>query len=62
MATSIPTSVAQDIKNMFTDMRRRASNLRVESALQAKFLDQQSWELESMYDAWLKRFPDTTIS
>jgi hypothetical protein len=64
MATSIPIDVMRDTKNMFTDMKSKANNLRIEANeknVQADLLYNQAMKIESMYDNWLKCFPETSI-
>ena len=64
MATSIPIDVVRDTKKMFTDMKSRANNLRIEANeknVQADLLYNQALKIESMYDGWFKCFPDTSI-
>lgn len=64
MATSIPIDVMRDTKIMFTDMKSKANNLRIEANeknVQADLLYNQAMKIESMYDNWLKCFPETSI-
>lgn len=63
MMKSIPVDVMRDTKNLFTDMRARANNLRIEAnekIVQADLLSEQAIKIELLYDKWFTLFPETS--
>ena len=64
MATSIPIDVIRDTRNMIDEMKVRSDDLRIladKKTVQADVLYSEALRLESMYDSWLKSFPEASI-